>query len=137
MKRKDFQELAALRLKEAKLLLQANCPEGAYYLAGYAAECALKACIARRTERFEFPDKKRVDRSWTHSLSELIQAAELDKNLGQARKHRPELDANWTIVTEWRPECRYQKRTLPQAEALIKALEGRKNGVLRWLKHHW
>jgi hypothetical protein len=78
VKRKDFQELAALRLKEARLLLKGNCPEGAYYLAGYAAECALKACIARRTERFEFPDKKRVDRSWTHSLSELIQAAELE-----------------------------------------------------------
>jgi hypothetical protein len=40
-------------------------------------------------------------------------------------------------VTEWKPECRYQKRTLAQAEALIKAVEDRKEGVLRWLKHHW
>jgi HEPN domain-containing protein len=64
VKRSDFQELAALRLKEARLLLKANCPEGAYYLAGYAAECALKACIARRTERFEFPDLKIAQESW-------------------------------------------------------------------------
>jgi HEPN domain-containing protein len=137
VKRRDFQELAALRLKEARLLLKANCPEGAYYLAGYAAECALKACIARHTERFEFPDKTRVDKSWTHSLSGLLQAAELEKKLAEARRHQPELDANWTIVTEWKPESRYQGRTLAQAEDLIKALEERKNGVLRWLKHHW
>jgi hypothetical protein len=67
----------------------------------------------------------------------LIQAAELDEKLREARKHYPELDANWTIVTEWKPECRYQKRTSVQAEALVKALEDRRNGVLRWLKHHW
>jgi HEPN domain-containing protein len=49
MTRKDLQKLAAIRLKEAKLLLAANAPDGAYYLAGYAVECALKACIAKAT----------------------------------------------------------------------------------------
>jgi hypothetical protein len=57
MKRKDFQELAAVRLKEARVLLRAGCYEGAYYLAGYAVECALKACISKQTERHEFPDR--------------------------------------------------------------------------------
>jgi HEPN domain-containing protein len=137
VKRKDLQELAALRLKDAKLLLKGNCPEGAYYLAGYAAECALKACIAKRTERFEFPDKTRVDKSWTHSLLGLVQTAELDKKLVDAREQQPELDANWTIVSEWKPKCRYERRSSAQAEALIEALEDRRYGVLRWLKHHW
>jgi hypothetical protein len=69
VKRKDLQELAALRMKEARLLLKANCPEGAYYLAGYADECALKACIAKRTERFELPDLKAAQESWGHDLN--------------------------------------------------------------------
>jgi len=58
MKRTDFQDLSRLRMKEARRLFEAGCPEGAYYLAGYAAECAFKACIAKKTERFEFPDKE-------------------------------------------------------------------------------
>jgi hypothetical protein len=56
-------------MKEARLLLKANCPEGAYYLAGYADECALKACIAKRTERFELPDLKAAQESWGHDLN--------------------------------------------------------------------
>ena len=42
----EFRELATLRLAEAKALLDAGLPDGAYYLAGYAVECGLKACIA-------------------------------------------------------------------------------------------
>jgi len=43
MNRVDLQQLAELRLKESKALFAAGFPEGAYYLAGYAVECALKA----------------------------------------------------------------------------------------------
>jgi HEPN domain-containing protein len=99
VKRKEFQELAALRLKEARLLLKANCPEGAYYLAGYAAECALKACIARRIERFEFPDLNKARESWKHDLSALAKTAGLEKDLAGALKRDPELNLNWQIVT--------------------------------------
>jgi HEPN domain-containing protein len=57
--RKDLQELSKVRLKEAKALLDLGMPDGAYYLAGYAVECALKACLAKGTVKYEFPDKKR------------------------------------------------------------------------------
>jgi HEPN domain-containing protein len=70
--RKDLQFLARTRLAEAKTLLGAGLPDGAYYLAGYAVECGLKACIARGTQRHEFPDKKSVDASHTHNLRDLI-----------------------------------------------------------------
>jgi HEPN domain-containing protein len=60
LKRRDLRELALLRLKEAQVLFANGCWSGAYYLAGYAVECALKACIAKGTERHEFPDLKRV-----------------------------------------------------------------------------
>jgi HEPN domain-containing protein len=50
MNRTDLQQLAELRIKEARILLDGDSYSGAYYLAGYAIECALKACIAKRTK---------------------------------------------------------------------------------------
>jgi hypothetical protein len=46
--RTDLQELADIRIEEAAALLALTPPkpDGAYYLAGYAVELALKACIA-------------------------------------------------------------------------------------------
>ena len=137
MKRKDLQELAALRMKEARLLLKANCPEGAYYLAGYADECALKACIAKRTERFELPDLKAAQESWGHDLSKLAKTAALDEKLREAANRDPEFNLNWTLVTKWKPDSRYEKRSLAEAAALIGALEDRTHGIFRWLKRHW
>jgi HEPN domain-containing protein len=61
MNRIDFQKVAETRLQESKALLAAGFPEGAYYLAGYAVECALKACIAKRTREHDFPEKESKD----------------------------------------------------------------------------
>jgi HEPN domain-containing protein len=69
MNRADFQQLSELRLREAQALLAAGLPDGAYYLAGYAVECALKACIAKRTREHDFADKKLVNDSHTHDLT--------------------------------------------------------------------
>ena len=76
MDRKDLRALSRVRLSEARALLNAGLPDGAYYLAGYVVECALKACIAKETQRYEFPEKKRVDASYTHNLKELVRVAE-------------------------------------------------------------
>jgi HEPN domain-containing protein len=73
--RKELRALAATRLKEAKILLGAGCPDGAYYLAGYAVECALKACIAKQTQRHDFPEKQIVIDSHTHDLTKLLDPA--------------------------------------------------------------
>lgn len=56
--RRDLHVLSRIRLKEAKALLDAGLYDGAYYLAGYAVECGLKACIAKKTKRHEFPPDK-------------------------------------------------------------------------------
>jgi hypothetical protein len=45
--RVEPQRLAKERISDAKVLLGARHWVGAYYLAGYAVECALKACIAK------------------------------------------------------------------------------------------
>jgi hypothetical protein len=76
--RKDFQNLARLRAADAKALLNARRPQGAYYLAGYTIECALKACIAKTARRYQFPpDKSYVDKVYRHSLEELAKVAGL------------------------------------------------------------
>lgn len=79
MNRREFQDLARIRLSEAKSLLSAGFPDAAYYLAGYAVECGLKACIAKGTHRFDFPDKRNVDASHTHNLRDLVRVANLEK----------------------------------------------------------
>jgi HEPN domain-containing protein len=137
LKRKDFQTLASVRLKEAKVLLGAGCHEGAYYLGGYAVECAFKAYIAKGTERHEFPDKERVNASYTHRLKDLARLAGLEEALHDAQKLHPELGRNWVIVRNWSEVSRYERPSQVEAENLIKAIEDRKHGVLRWLRRYW
>jgi HEPN domain-containing protein len=63
--RKDLQNLTRIRLREARALAKLGMNDGAYYLAGYSFECALKACIAKATQRHDFPDKRKADASYT------------------------------------------------------------------------
>lgn len=137
LKRQDLRELALLRLKEAQVLLQSGCWAGSYYLAGYSVECALKACIARETERHDFPDKDRVNRSYTHNLQSLLETVKLAGELRDAAAVRPGLAGNWTLVTKWSEEARYERRSEADAVALLRAVQDRRNGVLAWLKTHW
>jgi HEPN domain-containing protein len=79
--RNDFQKLAALRLKEARVLFDAGCWEGAYYLAGHAIECAIKARIAKQTKKFDFPARQdRENDCYTHDFKKLIRLAETCKD---------------------------------------------------------
>ena len=137
MERKDLQELSKIRLKEAKALLGAGMSDGAYYLAGYAVECALKACIAKKTQRHEFPDKDRVNKSYTHSLVELIRLAELRDALDARIKGDTVFRENWGIVVSWSEDSRYLRNTAEKARGLVNAVGNPKSGVLSWLRHYW
>src|SRR5260370_34116417 len=53
--RKQLQELARLRLREAEALYNARLYDGSVYLAGYAVELALKARICRVLVLKEYP----------------------------------------------------------------------------------
>lgn len=135
MNRSDFQQLAKVRLREAKLLLAANAPDGAYYLAGYAVEFALKACIAKSTERHDFPDKSRANRSHTHNMRELIMVAGL-KDAHEEAMREYDFSRRWDIMLQWSQESRYQANSAENARALIEAIENRKFGILQWVKKH-
>jgi HEPN domain-containing protein len=134
--RNDLQELSRTRIRESRLLLKAGQYGGAYYLAGYAAECALKACIARLTRRHDFPDKKTVDSSYTHNLEALVRVAGLDLALIRMRSADARFDLNWSVVKDWSESSRYELTDRQSAESLVAALGG-SHGVLRWLREYW
>jgi HEPN domain-containing protein len=74
---RELQALSQIRLREARALARLGMHDGAYYLAGYCIECALKACIAKATQRRDFPDKRKAEASFTHSFKELLKVAGL------------------------------------------------------------
>ena len=93
MNRRDFQNLARLRLEEAEALLTAGKSDGAYYLAGYAVELGLKACIAKNTKEYDFPPKEAVVRQfYSHSIKGLLKAAGLELAFSEAAPKESDLD---------------------------------------------
>jgi len=137
MTRSDLQALSQLRLHEAQLLLQAASYGGAYYLAGYAVECAMKACIAKSTQAHDFPDKKRVNDSYSHDLASLLKTSGLEPVLKHARQASPGLGTRWDIAQEWNESSRYALWQKSDAESMLNAVADSKDGVLKWLKQHW
>ena len=137
MTRRELRELALIRLKEARVLLRNGYYDGAYYLSGYCIECALKACVAKRTRRYEFPDKKTADASHTHKLSELIRVAQMEDAHIEEVGQDVVFGANWNIVKEWSEQSRYKKHLPKSAEDILSAVADRRHGVLRWIKQRW
>jgi HEPN domain-containing protein len=137
MTRKDFQRLTRLRLNDARTLLKNGNYEGAYYLTGLAVECALKAAIARRTQRHEFPPEPKIvsNTIYTHDLNTLLKAAGLEKALEAVAVGNAALKQNWVLVKDWTVESRYVITGL-DGEVMYRAATGR-NGVLAWLRQHW
>ena len=78
MNRSDFQQLADVRIDEAAVLFAQGKYDGAYYLAGYAVECGLKACIARLTSQDDYPPKpKAIHDYYSHDIEKLLKTAAL------------------------------------------------------------
>jgi HEPN domain-containing protein len=137
MNRNDLRELARIRLKEAGVLLKNGNYEGAYYLCGYVVECGLKSCIAKQTRRYDFPNKKTVDKSYTHDLTTLVKTAGLERDLDKEMKSNRNFKVYWSIVKDWSEESRYEKHTEKEAQSLYFAVANRKQGVLQWIQRHW
>ena len=137
MNRIDFQQIAELRLRESKALLADGFSDGAYYLAGYAVECALKACIAKRTQEHDFPDRESRN-YYSHDLEELLGFAKLRIELDQSMKANSAMKTNWIIVQDWSEESRYDKnKTGQEATELLMAIEDQAGGLLPWLRQPW
>ena len=138
MNRKELQQLSRLRVADAKILLDNGRHLGAYYLLGYAVECALKACIAKQTRRYDFPDRKLVNDSYTHDLERLLGVSGLKDALSSESASNPTLQRFWTIVKDWSEQSRYNSEiTENAARDLFSAVTARRNGVLSWLMRWW
>ena len=133
----SFRILAATRLQEAKALLSQAQWSGPYYLAGYAVECALKACVTRDFSKHQLPDWQLVRDTYTHSLERLVDLAKLRSQLKIQMGADSSFALNWTIVKDWKETSRYMTWTQNEAEDLYKAITQRNHGVLRWTKQYW
>jgi HEPN domain-containing protein len=137
MNREDFQHLADVRAAEAQILFDAKAYDGTYYLAGYAVECALKACIAKLTKAHDFPDKQFAIAIFTHDLHTLRSRSNLDREFEEAASNDPNLAASWNVVADWSEVSRYDRCTKQQAYDLLLAVTDPAKGVLPWLKARW
>jgi hypothetical protein len=114
MNRFDLQKMAEERVADAAALLDAGRFQAAYYLCGYAIECALKACIARLTV----------------SGIEKLHDEEAGRNGVFAE--------NWNIVKDWSEVSRYDPAiTETRAFGFFLAVTDPTDGVLAWLKTLW
>lgn len=135
--RSQFQKLARARLREAKALAAAGEWSGAYYLSGYAAECGLKAAVAKQFSANTFPDRDLVSKMYTHNLQVLVKSAGLEQEQDRQFKVDPDLEVNWQVVKDWSEGSRYTMRSRPDAEAILSALTDRRHGVMKWLRSVW
>ena len=136
--RSDFQQLTDVRAAEVTALLAAGCWDGAYYLAGYVVECALKACIAKLTVAESFPPpRKFVEQSYTHDLKQLVATAALGKALLADAAADPVFSANWDVVEAWDEASRYRRLSESAARQLSDAVTDPVHGVLSWVKRYW
>jgi HEPN domain-containing protein len=134
----DLEQLARAGIREATLLLNHGEFPGAFYLAGYAVECALKACIAKLTNQHDFPPRvKFVQDCYTHHIDTLVKTAGLTVDRDAATAADPDLEANGSVVKDWNESSRYEMKTQAEAKALIQAITDQDHGVFPWIVTHW
>jgi len=138
--RTEWQRIAEERVLDAEAPLDKQRWGAAYYLAGYAVECGLKACVVVYVERnadVVFREKRFSEACWTHDIEKLVSLAGLRAQRDADVAANTVLDDNWLIVKEWRESVRYQTTTQLKAEKLFQAVSDIANGVLPWIRNHW
>ncbi|MGC2164019.1 MAG: DNA-binding protein, partial [Silvibacterium sp.] len=97
--------------------------------------CALKSCIAKKSRKHDFPDKKTVLDFYTHDLVKLSNQAGLEQKLdGENGQY---LKRNWALVRGWSEESRYRVIEEFASKEIINAIIQRSHGVLPCIKQHW
>lgn len=136
-RRGDLQQLSHAKLEDALILAKAGRHSNAYYLAGYAVELALKACISRQFLAETIPDPDLARRVFDHDLGKLVTLAGLSSALKEKVATDRNFAANWSTVTEWKVESRYEVMDDHSCAVLLDAIQDRRSGVLTWLRQFW
>lgn len=134
---KEFKKLSLLRIKEAKILMKYGQYSGAYYLAGYSVEFALKACYCKTVKEKSFPPGKDVySKLYSHDLNNLLDVSGIKSKYEKKVKNNKKLESNWGIVKDWNEKSRYYIPNEKTTKSLIKAIQG-KDGILKWILNLW
>jgi hypothetical protein len=138
--RAAWQQLAEERIEDAGILLAAGRWSAAYYLAGYAVECGLKACILAYVEQNPdviFRERRFSEKCWTHDIDGLVSIANLETVRVAETAANPAFYNNWNTAKDWREADRYNGRTETDSRELYTAISDPTNGVLQWIRNHW
>lgn len=101
-------------------------------------ECALKACIAKQTNQYDFPDRDAAVAAFTHDLDRLVKAAGLTADYATATSASRQFADNWQIVRLWKETARYETQiTEERTRELIRACTERPHGILIWVRGVW
>ena len=136
---KEGKKLSLLRIKEAKILFKNSAYNGAYYLAGYSIEFALKACYCKTVTAQSFPPVKGIyNKLYDHNLNSLMDVSNVKKDFEKDAQENTTLQINWEIVKDWSVGSRYSSNIKrKEAEAMISSVQNRSNGILTWIKKVW
>lgn len=109
---RDFQRAATQRLATAEFLFQHGYNLDAYYLAGYAIECTLKAMILDKTSELERSSQlERITGGKKMHSSEILLG--ILKDLG---KPIPPKLASQLRRGNWSTDLRYESGRIPTSE---------------------
>jgi len=132
----DLKKIAEERLDDVKVLYHKGRYDGAMYLSGYVLEVALKARICKVLNLSEYPDQGKFKPTYaTHNFDVLLKLSGLEKNILLSKSNNPYLFIQWSVVTGWSPEMRYQimNKTKQEMGQILVALID----VFQWLKQQW
>jgi hypothetical protein len=129
----DLRLIAEERAAEAQVLLGGGHDSGAYYLAGYGVECALKAVLTRDLTAYGMPDFKAVRDAYIHDLEKLAD----DAGVAGALAGDPVVGPSWLIAKGWSETSRYRLIAHQDAVDLVTSVADPNSGVLQWLKQYW
>lgn len=128
---------ALAKSEDAVLLLDHGRFANAYYLAGYAVEIGLKACIALQFRAEHFPDRRLVNIVHTHQVNELVFHAGLRDVLDERSDKDEKFQFNWAQVCDWSPDSRYSTVDALTAQVMVQAVSDPQAGILKWISEYW
>lgn len=138
LNRNKLRQLCDSRLEEARALLDNRLWTGAYYLTGFAVECALKSCLAGAVREYDFPDKEFVNQMYIHNLEKLFKLnGALWAHLQTDMVADTKLAVNWSTVKDWDDSKRYDVVEELAAKGLYAAVTDPSSGIVEWIRRRW